>query len=129
MLQKIFYIGIGGSLGAISRFLIAEGLKVASSSHQLPIGTFVANIIGCALIGLLGQVAVARGLFSHNIEAMILTGFIGSLTTFSTFSNESVKLFVDGAKLSAALYVIASMTFGIIALIGGSSLASVFIKK
>ncbi len=129
MLEKILYIGLGGSLGAVTRFLIAELLKAASQTHQLPIGTFAANIFGCALIGLLGQIAVSRGLFSQNIEAMILTGFIGSLTTFSTFSNESVKLFVDGARISAALYVIASMTFGVMALIGGSSLAAVFFKK
>ncbi len=97
-----FAIGIGAALGAISRWLL--GLWLNSSHVALPWGTLAANLIGGYLIG------VALGVFVHYpdmpdwLKLMITTGFLGGLTTFSTFSAETVGLLEREAYFTAFGY-------------------------
>lgn len=126
---KIFYIALGGALGAISRFGIAHLLKGFSDSIKFPAGTLLANLFGCFLIGFLMQLAVTEKVFSPDVEAMIFAGFIGSLTTFSTFSLETVELFKTGARLTAGAYLAFSLGLGISFLLIGSSIAETIRAK
>lgn len=83
-------VGIGAALGAWARWGL--GLWLNSMLPQLPLGTLVANLVGGYLIGLaLGWFALTEGV-SPEVRLLIITGFLGGLTTFSTFSAEAVSL-------------------------------------
>jgi len=92
-LTLILMVGMGGFLGAISRFLIASYVQNASGS-LFPVGTLAVNVLGSFLIGF------AAMLFSQMVEpeykAFVITGFLGALTTFSTFSLENITMLQDG---------------------------------
>ena len=129
MLIKLACISFGASLGAISRFGLAIVAKDISQLWNFPAGTLIANLLGCFFIGFLGEVSLIKHIFSPNTEAIIFTGFIGSLTTFSTFSHETVKMFTNGARLNSALYIIGSLIIGLSFVITGMVAASFIYKK
>lgn len=112
MWKSVFAIAVGAALGALLRWQL--GLKLNSLFPSLPPGTLSANLIGGFLIGL----AVAYFAQSPNIapewRLLIITGFCGGLTTFSTFSAEVTTLLSDGrtsmAMGSIAIHVIGSLT-------------------
>lgn len=110
---KILMIGMGGFLGAISRYLVAGLAQKISNSPFFPYGTITVNIIGCFFIGLIAALAHEKGYFSPNVRMLIMVGFLGGFTTFSTFSNETFLLMTDGQFLAAALNVIASVVLGL----------------
>ncbi len=85
----ILSIGVGGFIGAISRFLLSTGVqKMAGSSF--PFGTLVVNVVGSFLIGFLFLYFEQN--ISPNQKALVITGFLGALTTFSTFSLETILM-------------------------------------
>jgi fluoride exporter len=104
------YIGIGGFLGAISRFVMGEWLH---TDHGFPIGTLVVNLIGCFVLGWF-LAFVKRRVVRSKVNFLIGTGFLGSFTTFSTFSVESINLIENGQVLFAASYVLATIIAGIL---------------
>jgi fluoride exporter len=112
-LSHFFAIGIGAAIGAISRWLL--GLWLNHSNVALPWGTLAANYIGAYLIG------IALGVFTHYpgmpdwVKLMFITGFLGGLTTFSTFSAETIGLLERGAYVPALGYAGISL-FGSLAL-------------
>ena len=109
-LATILAVGVGGFFGAIARFLIASAVQKLSGS-LFPIGTLSVNIIGSFLIGFLYLY------FSQTInplaKAMLITGFLGALTTFSTFSLETVLLLQDGLYFKALLNIMLNVTLTI----------------
>lgn len=102
LLGNVLAVGIGAALGAIARWLL--GLWLNSYSASLPWGTLVANLAGAYLIG------IALGcflLFPETpawLKLLLTTGFLGGLTTFSTFSAETIGLLERGHVLSAVGY-------------------------
>ena len=99
-------IASGGALGSIARFMI--GRRIAEKrSTNFPLGTFLVNIAGAFLLGLLCSVEPDR-----NMYLLIGEGFLGSFTTFSTFMYEGFNLFQDNEKLNAAVYIFGSLLFG-----------------
>jgi CrcB protein len=113
MLRNILLVAIGGAIGSVCRYLLS-GINVAS----WPWGTFAVNILGSLFIGLLVGL-VSKGIVSPEIKLLLVTGFCGGFTTFSTFMNENLLLGRDGAMLSAVLYTLASLALGLIAVIIG----------
>jgi CrcB protein len=113
MWKSVFAIAVGAALGALLRWQL--GLKLNSLFPSLPPGTLSANLIGGFLIGL----AVAYFAQSPNIapewRLLIITGFCGGLTTFSTFSAEVVSLLNDG-RLTWAMGSIATHVIGSLAM-------------
>ena len=109
-MNTVLAVGIGGFFGAISRYLIATWVQKLSSSF-FPIGTLSVNVIGSFLIGFLYLY------FSHTInptlKAMLITGFLGALTTFSTFSLETLLLLQEGLYLKAGLNILLNVTLTI----------------
>jgi len=107
VLQSIFVIGLGAAIGAVSRWLLALGLNGLFPS--LPPGTLAANLIGGYLIG------VAVAFFGQHPELppewrlFVVTGFLGGLTTFSTFSAEVTQQLQQGRLLWAGLAVSAHL--------------------
>jgi len=121
-LTLLLIIGMGGFLGAISRFVIAHYVQNASNS-LFPIGTLTVNVLGSFIIGF------AAMLFAQVVEpeykAFIITGFLGALTTFSTFSLENVTMLQDGNYNHVALNIF----LNIVLTISATLLAVILFKK
>ena len=109
MLRNILLVAIGGAIGSVCRYLLS-GINVAS----WPWGTFAVNILGSLFIGLLVGL-VSKGIVSPEIKLLLVIGFCGGFTTFSTFANESFSMMKAGDALQMALYLGASVVIGILA--------------
>lgn len=116
--MQFLYAAAGGALGAASRFLIS---KLPLTGQGLPLPTFLANLIGCFLMGLIAAKAEARGM-DPGMQIFLKTGFCGGLTTFSAFSAETVAMMEKGHIAAALLYVTATVVLGFIALYTGGQL-------
>jgi fluoride exporter len=101
-MHKWLLVGLGGGLGAVARYwlsgLVQEWLRNAS----FPYGTLVVNVAGCFIIGALAYLSEARGLLTAETRLLLITGFLGGFTTFSTFGNETLAL-ARGGELGPAL--------------------------
>ncbi len=89
----LLYIGVGGFFGAISRFLIAGAVQKVTGS-TFPVGTLTVNILGSFIIGVLAM--LFQDIIAPQWKGFFITGFLGALTTFSSFSYETVSLFQQG---------------------------------
>jgi CrcB protein len=116
---NILIIGIGGFLGAITRYGVA--LWVGERwGRSFPLGTFLINISGSFLIGLLMSLFTERFMVNPQWRLMLVVGFLGAYTTFSTFEYETGALLKDGEWMVAGLNVILSVFVGFAALkLGG----------
>lgn len=90
VLKKILLVMLGGSLGAASRYGITL-LSVKMWGTRFPWGTLTANLLGCFLIGLLFALSDRVRLLTPDMRLLLITGFLGALTTFSTFSLETIN--------------------------------------
>ncbi|MET7713030.1 fluoride efflux transporter CrcB [Streptomyces sp. NPDC005407] len=111
----------GAAIGAPLRFLTDRAVQ-AKHDSVFPWGTFIVNVVGCLMLGLLTG-AVAAGAASSQVQLLIGTGLCGALTTYSTFSYETLRLVEDGAKFYAAVNVIASVVAGLGAVFVGVAFA------
>lgn len=113
-MAKYWMVGLGGFLGSILRFWLG-GYISNRMGARFPYGTFVINITGSFLIGLLVTLLSERTHWSPNLRYLILIGFIGGYTTFSAFELETFQSFRDGEFLFAFLNVTLSVAVGFIA--------------
>ena len=115
---KYLLVGIGGCLGSILRFWLGSyiGSKMGT---RFPYGTFVVNITGSFLIGLVLALLTARTQWSANWRYLIPIGFIGGYTTFSSFEFETLRTMQDGRIGLGLLYVATSVIAGLVAVWGG----------
>ncbi len=119
----LFYIGLGGLLGSIGRFLVAGLMNRLNPAMAFPVGTFSVNIIGCFLIGLLYGLAETRSLFTSETRLFLFIGVLGGFTTYSTFAIESLLLLKEGDILKAALNILLHVIFGLVAVWAGDTLS------
>ena len=119
---QIFAIMIGGSVGAAMRFMVSNGVY-SLLGREFPYGTLAVNIIGSFFMGLLTVMILERGDFDPLIKLAILVGFLGSFTTFSTFSMDTLALINDGALLRAFINMIANVVICVSAVWLGMILA------
>lgn len=108
-------VGVAGALGAISRYLITLAAVAFPGGTSLW-GTTLSNVIGCAALGALMEYSLVEGAISTRLALAIRVGFLGSLTTFSTFTAESAALADSGRTLGSGLYVILNLAAGWLAL-------------
>lgn len=123
-------VGIGGFVGAIARYQISESLSgwcVQKYGRAYPLGTFVVNVIGCLLIGLVMTLAIEKRLSEHT-QKLLVTGGLGSLTTFSTFGLDAVNLFREGKTGLAIGYTAANLVIGLIGVVLGIGIGRLLIK-
>ena len=115
------YVVLGAMLGAPARYLLDLFVQ---SKHQsrMPWGTLSVNALGSLILGVVAG-AVTAGHAPVWLLALVGTGFCGALTTFSTFSFETVRLLEDGSLLEAVSNVLASLTVGLVVGFGGYELA------
>lgn len=94
-MDKILCVGIGGFLGASLRYLVSIGaIKLFKS--DFPLGTLIVNVVGAILIGFIMQLSLGVSFITPNLKLFLTTGILGGLTTFSTFSFETISLFQSG---------------------------------
>jgi CrcB protein len=118
-LMPYLLVGLGGFIGANARFVVAR-LVGALFETRFPLGTFVINVSGSFLLGVLGTLVVQKVM--PNSESMRLAlgvGFLGAFTTFSTFEFETHALFDDGSWLTATTNMFASLFVGLLAVRAG----------
>ncbi len=117
-LLKYLMVGVGGCLGSILRFWLGSyiGNKMGT---RFPYGTFVINITGSFLIGLVFALLTVKTEWSPNWRYLIPIGFIGGYTTFSSFEFETLRTIQDGQIGLGLLYVAASVVVGFVAVWGG----------
>ena len=121
MIRNLLLVALGGAVGSVLRYLLS------SINTSFPWGTFAVNILGSLLIGLLVGL-VSKGVLSPEMKLLMVTGFCGGFTTFSTFANESFGMMKVGDVLQMALYVGVSVVIGILAVWGGMALSNISIK-
>ena len=122
MLRSILLIGLGGGVGSIFRY-ITSVIVNKYFVGIFPLATFTVNFLGCLLIGfLLGFFDKQQG-GNPDIKMLLVTGFCGGYTTFSTFASENVNLLQSNNSIIAFVYIAASVLSGLLAVWLGLMLA------
>ncbi len=112
MFNNLLLVGLGGGLGSILRYLVQRNVN-----GIYPYGTFLVNVAGCLLIGMLWGLTL-KG-FDEQKRLLLATGFCGGFTTFSAFSQESIQMISESRWLSFAIYTGGSIIAGLLATIIG----------
>lgn len=121
-MMNVLVIGIGGFVGAVARYGIAAWIG-QRWGRSFPLGTFVINVSGSFLIGLLMTLMAERFTENPQWRLLLVVGFLGAYTTFSTFEYETGALLKDGEWLYAGLNVVMSVIVGFVALKLGEVMA------
>ncbi|EKQ57855.1 MULTISPECIES: fluoride efflux transporter CrcB [unclassified Clostridium] len=117
-MQKIIYVGIGGFIGAAIRYIVTiQSAKMINSN--IPLGTLIVNVVGGFLIGVIMELSMSTDFISPNLRLFLTTGIMGGLTTFSTFSYETISLITDGKYLLSIVNILLNVFLSI----GGVALA------
>ena len=114
-------VGLGAAFGAVSRYLLDQAVTRRRAA-AFPAGTWLINITGSFVLGLLTGLAAHHGLSGH-VVAVVGTGMCGGYTTFSTFSYETVRLTEDGVGVIAVGNIVGSIAAGLAAAALGLGLA------
>jgi fluoride exporter len=113
--------GLGGAVGSIGRYLCQRWVN-DYYQHSFPLATFLVNITGCLLIGILFALGERGNILSQSTRLLLITGFCGGFTTFSAFAFENMNLLRTGDHLYFLLYAFGSLVLGIAAVYAGNLL-------
>ena len=97
-------IALGGALGAMGRYGVSSYL-FPIMGNRFPLGTFAVNVIGSFVIGVCYVLIIEKGILAPQWRHVMMTGFLGAFTTFSTFSLDALNLWQNGHGLTALIYV------------------------
>ena len=122
--MKILYVGVGGFLGAIARYVLG-GWVSTRYRGDFPLATFVINVSGSFVLGLFLTLATERVAVDPRWRLLVAVGFVGAYTTFSTFEWETERLASAGGLMLAAANVVGSVLVGFGAVWLGSRIAEV----
>lgn len=120
-MKAILIIWVGGGLGSVFRYLVQLGMSKLVTV-TFPAGTFLVNITGCFVIGLLYGLANKYAALTMEWRLFLITGLCGGYTTFSSFSYESISLFRQGNYTYFILYLLLSVAVGLFATFGGMTI-------
>ncbi len=114
-MKEYLLVGSGGMVGAIARYLCSSYFLHSYPNARFPWGTFVVNILGCLLIGLLAGIVERSTHYNAELRLLLITGFLGGFTTFSAFGIESLHLIRANAFCLALVYMLSSTVLGVAA--------------
>lgn len=123
--MTVLLIGAAGFVGAIARY----GVDVAfgdRSSTGFPMSTFVVNVSGSFVVGLLATLFAERFVDDEQLRLMLTVGFLGAFTTFSTYAYQGVRMLQEGAPAMSAAYLLGSLIAGVLAAVAGIALGRAF---
>lgn len=110
MIKQVILVGIGGAAGSILRFLTSE-ITTRYYGMTFPLATFIVNIVGCFCIGLFVNIIPVH----NNLRFLLIAGFCGGFTTFSTFARETFDLIEINQLPHAIVYTVLSCVVGVCA--------------
>ena len=123
-MKQLVLVFVGGGFGSVLRYIIGKALN--NTENGIPYGTFLANILGSLLIGIILGLALKNNTLNNNQTLLLATGFCGGFTTFSTFAYENHLFLKSGDFASFAIYTIASFILGFLAVFFGMWVAKQF---
>lgn len=128
-IRTVIAISLGAIAGALSRYYLGLGLNHVCGT-ALPYGTFIVNVSGCFVMGLLAPLSLGPVLLIQpELRLLLLTGFLGSYTTFSSYELESVNLLGQGHVTAELVYWLGSAGIGCLSLQLGINLAEWGLRK
>lgn len=125
MLKTLVLVGVGGGVGSMLRYLVSV-LTYKYNSGIFPWATFIVNMVGCLLIGLLIGVVERQIPNSISLKYLFITGFCGGFTTFSAFSLEGLLLIQTGNASLSIIYILTSIVLGLLVVWAGIEITNVF---
>lgn len=123
MLRSLLLVGLGGAIGSMARYGISHIINTLYTK-PFPLATFIINIVGCFLIGLLFGYVQKNSSQQSDVWLVLATGFCGGFTTFSAFALENVNMLKGQLNITALLYIVASVVVGILLCRVGITLSS-----
>lgn len=113
-MDKLWLVALGGSIGSCLRYLVSLW-SADRFGADFPFGTLLVNIVGCFIIGAFLTVATDKYIFDPNLRFLVVVGFCGGLTTFSSFGYETLKLLEGAGYHYAMLNIAANVVLGLLA--------------
>ena len=107
--QPIILVALGGAVGSVCRYKLSSFVLDQTINWRFPLGTFLVNVIGCLVIGVLAGLILKFEMFSSQSRIFLITGIMGGFTTFSAFSIETFYLIREKEFLVASSYVFSSV--------------------
>jgi len=120
------YVFLGGGLGSICRFGLGVWAKHYFKAVNYPMGTFIANMLGCLFMGVMIGLLGKYGKLNSELYLLGVIGFCGGFTTFSSFAFENQSLWKSGDYLTFTIYLMSSFILGILAVVLGLFIAKNF---
>jgi CrcB protein len=117
-LTRAVLVGVGGGLGALSRYGL-NGAAVAAFGPRFPLGTLAANVLGCLAAGVLAHLLYEREALTLEARLFLMVGYLGGLTTFSSFSYETLLLLRERGPGLAGLNIAANLVLSLAAVGAG----------
>ena len=108
-------VALGGALGSMARYALSTWVFQVSS-HKFPYATLTVNVLGSFVMGILFVVIVERAALPQEMRSLLMIGFIGAFTTFSTFSLDTLGLWQNGHLFMALIYTLATVILCLIAI-------------
>lgn len=115
-LRQLLLVATGGAIGSVARWRVSGWVLHQAVDWRFPIGTFVVNVLGCLIVGVLAGLAIKEDFFSTDQRLLLFTGVMGGFTTFSAFGLETFYLLRRGEYLMAGSNMVLSMVVGMAAL-------------
>lgn len=110
-----FAVAVGGALGSIARYALSTWI-FDISSHKFPYATLAVNVLGSFFMGILFVIIVEKAALPTEMRSLLMIGFIGAFTTFSTFSLDALGLWQNGHIFMSVLYMLATVILCLIAI-------------
>jgi CrcB protein len=123
MFPKLLWLAFAGALGTLARWGLS-GLVQRAAGESFPWGTWVVNALGCLAFGFVWSLAEDRMVIRVETRYLVLTGFMGAFTTFSTFAFEAQQLLRDGQHALFAAYVLGQNVAGLLLIVLGIKLGA-----
>lgn len=123
-MKGLLLVALGGAIGSVARYKLSGIVLHHTIDWRFPAGTFVVNVAGCLVAGILVALAEKGDFLTPEVRLLLFTGLLGGFTTFSAFGVETMHLLKRGEIFVAGLYVVSSVAVGMAALWFGLELAT-----